>query len=959
MSNATVLFFAADPFSAPPGGGPRLQLDADVRLIRQKVRAGIYRDSLVFDYRLAARADDLIQVLNEISPQVVHFSGHGSSDGLALEGMDGGAHLVPPAALEDLFRVFRGDIQVVVLNACLSVPQAQAIAAVIGCVIGTGREISDEAAMTFSASFYRALAFGRSVQAAFDQAHVALKLEHPREAETPQIIAGPGVDPAQIFPVRGPFRGGSPQNEDTLVARLDVDPERLVPLPAAESGSVARGSVETDARPPTPGSGLPPSTSTRGPKAAQSAPEATDATAEVQDQLQNAFALLQEAVRSMGANPGKPIPAEYVKRRMREMSPEFDEHALGFGRFSRFLRKAHEASVVDLRRTDKGEYEVSLPSGGRILPPPVLPAPTLLYNEHPVLLGDATTTPAGHPVNAAGIAEDAPPDMIGDDPREAVPMHGDEPATVDQLQRRPFAEVVGARMDEIRGTQHAPSGEGGAFMVHVHGPWGSGKTSVLNFLRAYLQDGKRSADQRWVVIDFNAWRHQRIRPPWWSLLREVYTQAARQLGIRRSLWLRAQWLWWRFRADWVPAAAALLLILVTVSLTIGAVSSVLSGAGAPPPGSSGGSGDGTAKNIELALKILTALFAAGGAVLAASRSLVFGSSSAAQAYASLRSDPLSPIVRLFQKVVRAAGRPVAVFVDDLDRCDGTYVVELLEGIQTLFRTAPVTYVVAADRKWICSSFENGYGDFGGVIGEPGRPLGYLFLDKIFQVSASVPRPSPEVRAAYWKDLLRAAGSGDPTVLDAARRKAEARAEEKMGPAHTQEELEAKIAEAAADPRSGHLEAQAMRAAAARRITAPEARLETEHRLQRFSPLLEPNPRSMKRLVNAFGLHQATHFLEGRSVTPDALARWTIMELRWPLLADYLAARPQAAADLVTGKAPADGRLGDELKALFEDPAVLAVVLGTGEEGAATLNPAAVREIVGALGTSPAAGGPKE
>jgi KAP family P-loop domain len=47
--------------------------------------------------------------------------------------------------------------------------------------------------------------------------------------------------------------------------------------------------------------------------------------------------------------------------------------------------------------------------------------------------------------------------------------------------------------------------------------------------------------------------------------------------------------------------------------------------------------------------------------------------------------------------VKTVNRPVVVFVDDLDRCESKYVVEFLEGIQTLFREAPITYVVAADR----------------------------------------------------------------------------------------------------------------------------------------------------------------------------------------------------------------------------------------------------------------------
>ncbi|HTE19907.1 MAG TPA: NB-ARC domain-containing protein, partial [Armatimonadota bacterium] len=219
MRKATVLFFAADPFPATYGT-PSLQLDEDVRNIRAKVRAAEYRDALVFDYRLAARSDDLIQALNETSPHVVHFSGHGSDEGLMLVGTDGGPQPVSPAALRQLFQAFRGDIRVVVLNACLSLPQAQAIAEIVGCAIGTGDEISDGAAITFGGSFYRALAFGHSVQNAFEQARAALAMEHPSEVDTPRIIAGPGVDPAGIFVVHGGGPGALP-DLDALRAALE------------------------------------------------------------------------------------------------------------------------------------------------------------------------------------------------------------------------------------------------------------------------------------------------------------------------------------------------------------------------------------------------------------------------------------------------------------------------------------------------------------------------------------------------------------------------------------------------------------------------------------------------------------------------------------------------------------------------------------------------------------------
>lgn len=199
MSKVNVLFFAADPASALPGSpSARLLLDEDVRRIRQKVRAADFRDHLEFDVHWAARADDLLQALNENPPQVVHFSGHGGSEGLVLVGADGEPHPVDEAALSQLFHVFRGDIRLVVLNACFSLPQAQAIAQEVGCAIGTRGEISDEAALTFGGAFYSAIAFGRSVQAAFEQARAALALEHGDGCECPELVVRPGVDPARI-----------------------------------------------------------------------------------------------------------------------------------------------------------------------------------------------------------------------------------------------------------------------------------------------------------------------------------------------------------------------------------------------------------------------------------------------------------------------------------------------------------------------------------------------------------------------------------------------------------------------------------------------------------------------------------------------------------------------------------------------------------------------------------------
>jgi len=208
MRKVKILFFAADPFSAPPDGhAARLLLDEDIRQIREKVRASEHRDALEFDYRLAARPDDLLQALNEEQPDVVHFSGHGGSEGLILMDPEGrGPHSVGSEALRQLFLACRGNIRVVFLNACSSLPQAEAIAGAVGCAIGMRGKISDAAAITFGASFYRAIGFGESVRAAFDQACAALALERSEERECPQLVVRPDVDPARLILVpSGPF----------------------------------------------------------------------------------------------------------------------------------------------------------------------------------------------------------------------------------------------------------------------------------------------------------------------------------------------------------------------------------------------------------------------------------------------------------------------------------------------------------------------------------------------------------------------------------------------------------------------------------------------------------------------------------------------------------------------------------------------------------------------------------
>ena len=103
------------------------------------------------------------------------------------------------SALVDVLRSCNeGNLRLVVLNACDTRALAMALTEVVDCVVSMNQTITDRAAIKFAASFYGALAFGRSVQRAFDQGVARLSAEGIAEAETPELLVRAGVDAAQL-----------------------------------------------------------------------------------------------------------------------------------------------------------------------------------------------------------------------------------------------------------------------------------------------------------------------------------------------------------------------------------------------------------------------------------------------------------------------------------------------------------------------------------------------------------------------------------------------------------------------------------------------------------------------------------------------------------------------------------------------------------------------------------------
>ena len=178
-----VLFLASSPLDQA-----RLRLDKEVREVREGLKRSTHRDSFELIHWFAAKISDLRRGLLDHSPQIVHFAGHGDDDGILVEGDNGRAVQVPVVALADLFELCQRHVECVILNACQSEAQAEAIAEHIRYVIGMSAGIEDQAAIEFAVGFYDALGAGKEIEDAFRFARNAIALEGIPGARTPVLI---------------------------------------------------------------------------------------------------------------------------------------------------------------------------------------------------------------------------------------------------------------------------------------------------------------------------------------------------------------------------------------------------------------------------------------------------------------------------------------------------------------------------------------------------------------------------------------------------------------------------------------------------------------------------------------------------------------------------------------------------------------------------------------------------
>ena len=161
----TILILAANPSNTTP-----LRLDAEIREIDEGLRRANKREQYKLEQKWAVRSRDFYRSILDYQPHIVHFCGHGAGEeGIVLEDDTGKMALVQTNALASMFKLFaKKGVECVILNACYSEVQAEAISQYVNYVVGMNKAVGDRAAVAFAVAFYDAIAAGYELEEAYD-----------------------------------------------------------------------------------------------------------------------------------------------------------------------------------------------------------------------------------------------------------------------------------------------------------------------------------------------------------------------------------------------------------------------------------------------------------------------------------------------------------------------------------------------------------------------------------------------------------------------------------------------------------------------------------------------------------------------------------------------------------------------------------------------------------------------
>ena len=253
-------------------------------------------------------------------------------------------------------------------------------------------------------------------------------------------------------------------------------------------------------------------------------------------------------------------------------------------------------------------------------------------------------------------------------------------------------------------------------------------------------------------------------------------------------------------------------------------------------------------------------------------------------------------------------RPIAIFIDDLDRCSPGTVVQVIEAIN-LFLAGEypnAIFVAAMEPEIVAAHIEAAYGDLVtafetlGVTEERSANLGWKFLEKVVQLPLTLPAMEPDRSISYFSSLFPGGTVAiAPSMVDVAASESDT-AERERDTAERLRELSGtllsdaiRMSQTVSEQGTNgpvapvsNVEAQALRQVIDEQLSIGNN--EIKRIIDQVAPWLIANPREMKRFVNIFRflvMIDSERGFRGMPSTGDlnAIAKLAVFHIRWPHL----------------------------------------------------------------------------
>jgi hypothetical protein len=191
MTKTKILYLSSSPSNLD-----KLKVDEEFRAIYENINRNLFEIQSVSKTKIS----DIQAVIYESQPDIIHFSGHSSSEDIFLETDQSRSAGVLKSSFIRIFQNLKKRPEIIFLNACRTYDNLEDLSYIIDFVIATDRKVSDSTAIKFAGNFYKFLSFGASIKSSFNLAGNQFDIESLiNGAKMYRLLIREGINNDRVF----------------------------------------------------------------------------------------------------------------------------------------------------------------------------------------------------------------------------------------------------------------------------------------------------------------------------------------------------------------------------------------------------------------------------------------------------------------------------------------------------------------------------------------------------------------------------------------------------------------------------------------------------------------------------------------------------------------------------------------------------------------------------------------